>query len=132
MRRRWWWRGLRFVAIGIAFAAALSFLVMMLWNALVPSLFAGPAIGFWQALGLLVLSRILFGGLRRGGGHAGWRHGMWRRWGGMTAEERERFRAGYSRWSQMTPEERAEFRRAFGGRCGGFGVNQEPPSPAQS
>src|SRR4029077_9469013 len=91
---------------------------MTLWNALVPNLFAGPAIQFWQAVGLLVLSRILFGGFRGRGGH-GWRHRGWRgQWGRMSPEERERVREGLARWKDMTPEERAEFRKGFGGRCG--------------
>jgi UPF0716 family protein affecting phage T7 exclusion len=47
---------------------------MGLWNALMPAIFKLPTIGFWQALGLLLLSRIL---LKGGAGHAGHRH--WKR-----------------------------------------------------
>lgn len=65
--------------------------VMHLWNWLLPPLFGWRMIGFWQALGLLVLCRILFGGH---GGRGG--HGPGRRWKGrckkMTPEEREKFR----------------------------------------
>lgn len=74
--------------------AALGWVVMMLWNWVIPALFAGArAIDFAHALGLLVLSRILFGGFR---GHRGW-HGRrhWRKWESMTPEERERFRAAW-------------------------------------
>ncbi len=118
MRRWWLLRGLGFLVAAVAFVAALSFVVMMLWNALVPSLFAGPAIQFWQAAGLLVLSRILFGGFRGRGGH-GWRHRGWHgRWGRMSPQERERVREGLARWKDMTSEERAEFRKGLGGRCG--------------
>lgn len=118
MRRRGWLRGLGFLVAGVAFVAAVSFVVMMLWNALVPSLFAGPTLQFWQAAGLLVLSRILFGSFRGRGGH-GWRHRGWgNRWARMSPEERERVREGLARWNDMTPEERAEFRKGFGGRCG--------------
>ena len=118
VRRRWWLRALGFLVAGVAFVAAVTLVVMMLWNALVPSLFAGPAIQFWQAAGLLVLSRILFGGFRGRGGY-GWRHGRWsKRWDRMSPEERERVRAGLARWNDMTSEERAEFRKSFGGRCG--------------
>jgi hypothetical protein len=42
--------------------------VMHLWNWLLPTLFACRQITFWQALGVLVLSRILFGGWGGGGG----------------------------------------------------------------
>ena len=44
-------------------------LVKILWNWLLPPLLGWPAVGFWQALGLLVLARILFGGVRSVGGY---------------------------------------------------------------
>jgi hypothetical protein len=71
--------------------AVLGGLVMVLWNAVVPDVFGGArAIDYPHALGLLVLSRILFGGFRgRGGWHG---HHRWGRWQAMTAEEREQFR----------------------------------------
>jgi len=127
MRGRWLLRGLGFAVMAAALVAAFSLVVMLLWNALVPALFNGPVLGFWQAAGLLVLSRILFGGLQRRGWHGGWRHRWRERWERMTPEERTRFREGYARWSQMTPEERTEFRNAFGGPCAGG--RRPPPSP---
>ena len=85
------WPMLFFVAI-----AALGAVVMLLWNAIIPALFTQvPGISYLQALGLLVLSRILFGGIR---GHGGWRgrrhghrHGRWAKCQAMTPEEREQF-----------------------------------------
>jgi hypothetical protein len=89
---------LRFVRlIGIALLALLAIglfglIVMWLWNALLPPLFGWKLIGFWQAMGLLVLARILFGGFGRGG-HRHWRSRMRERCARMTPEEREKFRA---------------------------------------
>ena len=82
------------MVLAIAAMGLLSLVVMSLWNWLVPSLFQGPAVQYWQAVGLLLLSRILFGGLRgRGGWHGHWRQRLWReRWASMTPEERERLR----------------------------------------
>lgn len=66
---------------------------MLLWNWLMPELFGLPSVSFWQAAGLLVLCKILFGGF--GGNH---HHGhgchpqdnkLRERWQNMTAEERE-------------------------------------------
>lgn len=129
MRRHFWMKGAAFLALVPVFVAALSFVVMLLWNALIPGLFSGPVVGFWQAVGLLVLCRLLFGGLRHG--HRGWRHGPWReRWHRMTPEERERFRDGYRRWRHMSQDERREFRRGFGG-CGG-GMPDEPAGPKET
>jgi hypothetical protein len=75
-----------FVAIG-------GEIVMKLWNWLLPPLFGWHLITFWQALGLLVLCRVLFGGLgRHWSGRSNFRHRMRERCGHMTPEERERFR----------------------------------------
>ncbi|MDB6158205.1 MAG: hypothetical protein JWO04_1911 [Gammaproteobacteria bacterium] len=127
MRRYWLMKGAAAIVLIPAFVAAVSFVVMLLWNALVPSLFAGPALGFWQAVGLLVLCRILFGGFR-GHGHRGWKHRAWReRWHRMTPEERDRFRDGIRRWRDMSHDERRAFRRGFRG-CGG-GMMDEPGEP---
>jgi hypothetical protein len=67
--------------------------VQYLWNWLLPSLFGFPAVTFWQALGLLALTRILFGGFGwRGGPRGGMRRRMQERCEAMTPEERERYR----------------------------------------
>ena len=70
--------------------------VMLLWNWLAPALFGFRQITFWQALGLLALCRILFGGfgLSGGGARSNSRRRMRERWEQMTDEERERFRQG--------------------------------------
>ncbi len=118
VRRFWMMKGLAFIVCAPLLVAALSLVVMLLWNALIPSLFAGPLIGFWQAAGLLVLCRLLFGGFRPRGGHPGWRQRAWRsRWHRMSPEERDRFRDGFRRWKDMSREERREFRKGFAG-CG--------------
>ncbi|XBS71978.1 hypothetical protein ABK905_21565 [Acerihabitans sp. KWT182] len=71
---------------------AVTTLVMLLWNALLPAIFGVKSIGFFQALGLLILSKILFGGFFRGHGMFGRRGWELReRWMSMSAEEREAF-----------------------------------------
>ena len=92
MKRFWMLRGLKMLALVAFGAAALGFLVMSLWNWLLPAIAGWHSIGFVQALGLLLLSRILFGGFRGRGG--AWRHRMRERFEQMTPQERERFRAG--------------------------------------
>jgi hypothetical protein len=83
--------------------------VMLLWNWLAPALFGLRQITFWQALGLLALCRILFGGFGLGGGGSHRSHSRWR--------IRRRMA---ERWEQMTPEEREKFRQGMRSR-GGFG-----------
>ncbi|CAG4890648.1 hypothetical protein [Paraburkholderia gardini] len=79
------------VIVGIG---VLGWAVMMLWNWVIPALFVDArTIDFMHALGLLVLSRILFGGFH---GHGRWRERRhWRKWNAMTPEERERFQAAW-------------------------------------
>jgi hypothetical protein len=93
MKRFWIFRGLRMISLAALALVLFGYVVMALWNAVLPAVTGLHAITFVQALGLLVLSRILFGGLRgwgRRGGH--WRARMQARWQQMTPEERERFR----------------------------------------
>lgn len=81
--------------------------VMLLWNWLAPMLFGLPQITFWQALGLLALCRILFGGfgLRNDGSNSSECRGRTaERWEQLTPEERERFRQGLQdRGGRTTP-----------------------------
>jgi hypothetical protein len=91
-----------------------SFVTMHLWNWLMPVVFGLRTITWPQALGLLVLGKILFGGFHRHGGcsgRRGWKRHMEERWARMTPEERERFRAGMrGRWGCgfEAPSESAE------------------------
>ena len=72
--------------------------VLHLWNWLLPPLFGWREITFWQALGILALCRILFGGFgHRGFYRSNFRRRMAERWEHMNPEERERFRQGMSR-----------------------------------
>jgi len=102
MRKRW---------IPLAIAAFLVFIALggqvvhLLWNWLMPPLFGWPAITFWQALGLLALCRILFGGFGRHGSGRSYRGRMDARWERMTPEERERFRAGMRGRYSCAPSE---------------------------
>src|ERR1700689_2640335 len=77
------------IPIGILAIAIFGFGVMSLWNWLVPELFGGKLITFWQALGMLVLSRILVGGFSR--------PRVVHKWEQLTPEEREKFRAAMER-----------------------------------
>lgn len=94
MWRLMWIAPLAIVAMA-AFAALGGYAVMWLWNRLTPAIFGWHTITFWQAFGLLVLARILFGGLGLHGPAGGnVRRRMRDRFEHMTEEERERFRQG--------------------------------------
>jgi hypothetical protein len=100
MRRRF--KGSKFFLfffLALVGLTVFSTIVMLLWNALIPAIFHLTAITFYQALGLLILAKILFGGFRGGWGGCGgrWRHKMQQRWMNMTPEERERFKQEWGR-----------------------------------
>jgi hypothetical protein len=83
------------IVVCIALAiAAFGYVVMHLWNWLMPSIFGLQTLSFTQALGLLVLSKLLFGGIHRHAGGRGWKRHMEQRFANMTPEDRERFRSG--------------------------------------
>jgi Ca2+/H+ antiporter, TMEM165/GDT1 family len=101
-------RMILFPLFGLAALVLFPYVIMLLWNALLPGIFHFPEINFWQALGILVLSRILFGGFR--GGHFGHRHG------GCHGQYNHMGPWG-RRWSNMTEEERAKMKEEFQKRC---------------
>jgi len=99
-------RALKIFFFAIIAVGIVSFVVMSLWNALMPQIFAAKAISFWQALGLIVLSKLLFGGFRPyGGGGRHWRRRMAERWEQMTPEEREKFKGGMRYGCRVRNEE---------------------------
>lgn len=102
-RRRGGLQVLKFVVLGALFITAVGFATMLLWNCLIPELFHGPVITFWQALGLLLLGKLLFG----------WHHnhhdkfGRGREWKARLKE----------RMANMTPEEQERMREQLRNRC---------------
>ena len=85
------------VTVAVLFFAWITFL---LWNWLVPVLFAGPVISYWQALGLLALTKILFFGIggRRSCNNGTdspqryWKHRFYEKMSSLSPEEREAFK----------------------------------------
>ena len=101
-RRRW--LKIPFIAAAVLIKGAL---VMFLWNALIPDLFHGPELIYCQALGLMILAKLLVG---FGGGFGHWgRHHHHR--GGFGHKEH---------WMKMSPEEREKLREEMNRRCGWF------------
>jgi hypothetical protein len=114
MRKKWWLFLIAPPAI-VLFVWLFGEIVMHLWNWLLPGLFGWHMITFWQALGLLVLCRILFGGFGNGGKGRG----------------RRNRRRRSEMWESMTPEEREAFRQNMRNRCGPFGApGSESKEPA--
>jgi hypothetical protein len=95
---RFWWP-----LAALAFAALFSFAVMFLWNWLLPVITGLPEITFLQALGLLALSRILFGGFGDMGRMA--------MGGAIRSGGRGRANPFREKWETKTDEERKEFLR---------------------
>lgn len=96
-------RILFFAGLFVAFATLASAVVMWLWNAILPDVTGVKPLNFWQAAGLLLLSKILFSGF--GGKHRKSRgkpsRGKWKQ-----------------QWMDMSPEERRETKARWKERCG--------------
>lgn len=83
------------VLVAIVFGVVMG--TMYLWNMLIPELFNGPVLNFWQTLGLLALSKIFlwtFGCRHQSHHHKGvqWKQHWKERWANMDEAERERFK----------------------------------------
>ena len=87
-----------FVLLAITGIFVVGFVTMLLWNWLVPVLFNGPVVTIWQALGLLLLSKLLFWGFGKGGHHHDRKRAFWR------AQWRQKF-------ASMSPEEREQVKQ---------------------
>jgi len=94
MRRHWFGFGI----IGLSIFALVILCVMALWNGLIPTIFGITKITFWQAAGLIILSKLLFGCFRCGrwGHHRFPYH--WRKENQL-----------HEKWMTMSPEERKEY-----------------------
>ncbi|SOD80168.1 hypothetical protein [Spirosoma fluviale] len=94
-----------FVPIFILLALlAVSYAVYWLWNTVLIAVVPVKSVTFWQAVGLLILSRILFGGFKFGSAGGRFRGGEgsppWR-----------------ERWRQMSDDDRSKFKREWRKRC---------------
>jgi hypothetical protein len=113
-KKKWFWGPL--IGLKIILVIFLtSLIVMWLWNILVPQVFNGPVITYWQSMGLLVLSKLLFGGIGRG--FRG-RHHYDHRY--RSEEWKEKFRR---KMESMTPEEREKFRKKCSSRFYDWDIN---------
>lgn len=112
-------RGALIIPIFIGGLFLFTWIIMLLWNGILPGVITGvKVITYWQAMGILVLSKILFSGFGRRHGGGGWRNKekwmeMKEKFSAMTPEERERFKAEWknkcgSRWTmRQTPKDTA-------------------------
>ena len=110
------------ILIMLVMTVVFGAVVMLLWNALLPGLFSLPALNYWQATGILLLVRILAGGL----GHGFARHGGERDGAFFHGHSRGHVNKLREKWMNMSEEERREFikkERGFAGfqdRFSGF------------
>lgn len=98
--KKWFFFGPLFVAMIFGLGAV----VMWLWNAILPDVISGVSpISYWQAMGLLVLSKILFGGFGKGKPNRG-----------GSSYAKKQFK---QKFMDMSEEERAEFKQKWKEKC---------------
>ncbi|MCX2573612.1 hypothetical protein [Pedobacter sandarakinus] len=98
------WKFIFFLPIAALVVALLGYVVMFLWNYILPEVAHTGKLTFWQGLGLLALCRLLFGNFGKGGGGF-----------------KNRASAMRNKWQNMNDEERARFKEEYKRRCGGWG-----------
>lgn len=113
MNKKFWVKKIiGFIVFAIVLLALLAYVVMLLWNNVVTGIFSVVAISYWQSLGLLVLCKILFGGIKGGWGRHRGAH-----WKKEMAEK----------WHNMTPEERDKIKEEWRNRCHVWGKSEKDP-----
>jgi len=127
MNRFWMKRIAGFIVLAILGVVVFSSIVMLLWNALLPSLFHFPVITFPQALGLLILTKILFGGFRGGGPKNHWKDKMKQRWMNMSPEEREKIKQEWGKRCRSPFGQKGPF-----GPGGPFSSEKDTPAESAS
>ena len=101
----------KFIILAIVFFLLFGWIVMSLWNWLMPEIFGLTTITILQAYGLLALSKILFGGWGNGDRskkkeHKGWKKRWDSKWKNMSEEEKVAWkakmkdRAWWKNWDQ--------------------------------
>ncbi len=107
---RWFFKGLAMAVVGIVLAILYCYAFMYLWNWLVPDIFSGPKIVIWEAAGILLLGKMLFGGFghwgkgcNKCGGKKHWKSSFRKEWRKMSEEERDRCKEKF----------KSKFRRCF-------------------
>lgn len=101
---------LKIILMVLIFFSLVSAVVMTLWNWLMPELFDLTEIDIWQAAGILLLSKILFGGFKKN--HYGpdgppWKKHWQKKWQNMPQDKREKWKQHFaSKW--CTPQESTE------------------------
>lgn len=97
-----------FILVGLCILSLVGFIVMMLWNNILVEVTNVKPVNFWQATGLLVLIRILFGGISRGGKRHQIHKEKWRnKWNSKWKDK----------WLNMSEEERKAFKSKWKGHC---------------
>ena len=105
MKRTCTKKKLFWIPVGIGIAAGVVFILMQLWNGLMPDIFGVTTINFWQAAGLTLMSKILFGIWGGGKRHACKNHRPDFMQHNMSEEDRYKFKKAFkSRFCQVKPE----------------------------
>ena len=112
MKRTFWLKkGVKILLMVTAFVFLFSWIVMLLWNNVIVAVTGASVVTLWQAMGILVLSKILFGGFRKGWGGGGPQGNHWK----------EKMKA---RWENMTDTEKAEFQDRWKNKCNAWRRNR--------
>ncbi|MFK7948245.1 MAG: hypothetical protein AB8G11_11675 [Saprospiraceae bacterium] len=108
-------KGLVMIVVFLGFITIASYVVMFLWNTILTDVTNVKPLNFWQAAGLLVLTKILFGGFG-GRNRERWKgsKAMRDKWKNMTHDERKEWK---DKWMNMNKDERQEAKERWKEYC---------------
>lgn len=86
----------------LAFIFLIPYVLMLLWNGILPKVIHVETISYWQAVGIFIISKILFGGLKMKG---------------CGGEKQKITQKLQDKWMNMTPEEKEIFKQKWKEYC---------------
>lgn len=97
--RKGFFYGLMIASVIVVVAVVFAWVFLYLWNWLIPELFNGPVLTIWQALGLLILSKMIFGGFghhkNKWHKHSGWGNKWKDRCANLSDEDRNKWKSHF-------------------------------------
>lgn len=82
------------IVAAVGFAFLLGYGIMLLWNWLMPEIFGLIEISYWQAVGIIILAKILFGGF----GHKKYDHSKRKCSDGSKRSKSKNVKSGFAKW----------------------------------
>lgn len=118
---------LKFIGFGIIviiMVLVFSFAIKFLWNALMPGIFGLPEITYWQGVGLMILTKMFFGGFSSNSNTSS---------GSKKSNKTVNGEIGQAIRSEIRKEMEAEYKSKYGNGCNEYSTDEDfDPTPSET